>query len=335
VVALALLVSGVGMSEAYESLSDLEAHFLQHGLEPLPGQSTVLLEHGLVGVLPGTPWPGDDKPYVLIVSSPPAKPTSVGVFVDIAREGVDFDGLSLPPLVAATGRHVIVAYLEDPEATGEEILPLAEVAAYVDLSALDGGSLHAFRIRSAASSPGWMRLIEQSNIPLGLDLEIEQAPDLTSHRIARYSAREIPGLQFEADAPSSPGASSVSFVSPAALACLIVAKVAHLKDPPAFERVERTATEKPESKRPYTGTIPGYTADVEGLLLEGVFPGGPAEKAGLQAGDVIVELAGTAIPDVYAYSDALDSLEIDVPVTVIFIRGGERRETTLTPRARE
>ena len=73
---------------------------------------------------------------------------------------------------------------------------------------------------------------------------------------------------------------------------------------------------------------------VKGLLLGGVVGGGPAEQAGLQKGDVIVEIAGQAITNIYDYTYALDLLKIGQPVKVVYMRGAERRETTLTPAAR-
>jgi hypothetical protein len=335
-VAGVFLLSGTGLAEEHENLDELEARFTEQGLEPLPGRTSMIFESGVVGVFPGTPRENDEKPYVLIASSPPAGEASVGALVEHARNGLTYNGLPLPPLLASAGRHVIVAYFEDPGETGDAVVPLDEIAAYIDLSGLSEGHDDTLRIRSAASSPVWLRLIEQSNIPLGLDLTIEEAPNLGSPRVARFAALGIPGLQFEADNASSPRDTSASHVGASALAALIAARAGRLEVPPTFQRVQRGGEERTAaSKRPYTGTIPAYTADVEGLLLDGVLPGGPAEEAGLLAGDVIVELAGTAIPDVYNYSDVLDSLEIDVPVTVVFMREGERRETVLTPRARE
>jgi hypothetical protein len=322
-------------SGTYESLSELADHFVEHGLEPLPGQSSVLVEGGVVGVVPGGGVSENGRPYLLVTASPPAEMETVGVLVDVGTEGVDFNGLPLPPLFGSSGRHVIVAYLEDADWDGAGLLPLDSVAAYVDLSALAGGSGMSAGIDSAASSPVWMRLIEQSNIPLGLDLEIGEAPDLESARATEYSKRQIPGLQFSAGATSLPG-NQASSAGASMLAASIVGKVRRLDEPPLFQRIEReTRGDEPSSKRPYTGTIPAYTAEVEGLLLDGVLPGGPAEEAGLREGDLIVEMAGVTITDVYGYSDALDSLEIDVPVTVVFVRDGERLETSLTPKARE
>ena len=86
--------------------------------------------------------------------------------------------------------------------------------------------------------------------------------------------------------------------------------------------------------RAYTGTIPDYASEVEGLLLGGVMEGGPAAEAGLQAGDVIVEFAGQKIANIYDYTYALDAVKIDEPIEVVYERDGERHTTTLTPRAR-
>ena len=62
--------------------------------------------------------------------------------------------------------------------------------------------------------------------------------------------------------------------------------------------------------RVFTGTIPDYATDVKGLLLGGVIGGGPAEQAGLQKGDVIVEIAGQTIANIYDYTYALEVLKV-------------------------
>ena len=84
----------------------------------------------------------------------------------------------------------------------------------------------------------------------------------------------------------------------------------------------------------FTGTIPDYSTEVKGLLLSGVVGGGPAEEAGLQKGDVIVEIAGQTIANIYDYTYALDVLKIGQPAKVVYMRDGKKAETTLTP-ARE
>jgi serine protease Do len=82
------------------------------------------------------------------------------------------------------------------------------------------------------------------------------------------------------------------------------------------------------------GVIPDYGYAEGGLLLASVRPGGAAAAAGLQAGDVIVELAGMDVADVYAYTEILAGLEADVPVEVTFRRGDETFTVMVTPAAR-
>jgi S1-C subfamily serine protease len=69
-------------------------------------------------------------------------------------------------------------------------------------------------------------------------------------------------------------------------------------------------------------------------MLGGVIGGGPAELAGLTKGDVIVEIAGQSIANIYDYTYALELLRVNQPVKVIYLRNGERREAMLTPVAR-
>ena len=69
--------------------------------------------------------------------------------------------------------------------------------------------------------------------------------------------------------------------------------------------------------------------------MSGVIGGGPAEQAGLKKGDVIVEIGGQTIANIYDYTYALDPLKIGQPVKVAYMRDGKRVETTLTPAARK
>jgi S1-C subfamily serine protease len=83
-----------------------------------------------------------------------------------------------------------------------------------------------------------------------------------------------------------------------------------------------------------TGTIPDYATEVKGLLLSGVVGGGPAEVAGLTKGDIILEIAGQTIANIYDYTYALELLRVNQPVKVVYTRNGEKRETQLTPAGR-
>ena len=105
--------------------------------------------------------------------------------------------------------------------------------------------------------------------------------------------------------------------------------------PASSEREQKSETGGRAGLRLFTGTIPDYASEVKGLLLGGVIGGGPAELAGLTKGDVIIEIAGQSITNIYDYTYALELLKIGQPAKVIYMRGTEKRETTLTPAARK
>lgn len=79
---------------------------------------------------------------------------------------------------------------------------------------------------------------------------------------------------------------------------------------------------------PYFGSIPDMTPRDFGLRVTGVREGSPAEKAGLQAGDVVVEFDGKPVADIYAYTYALRDKKPGDVVKVVVERDGKK--VTLT-----
>jgi len=80
------------------------------------------------------------------------------------------------------------------------------------------------------------------------------------------------------------------------------------------------------------GTIPDYTGAPDnktGMLLAGVRAGGPADSAGLQRGDRVVELLGREIRDIYDLMYVLREAKPGEEGTVVVERGDERIEVTV------
>ena len=82
------------------------------------------------------------------------------------------------------------------------------------------------------------------------------------------------------------------------------------------------------------GTIPDFAYAGTGVRLEGVVAGSAAERGGLLAGDVLVELNGQPIADLRAYSDALKRLSAGDHVRLTYLRGGERKTVEVEAAAR-
>jgi hypothetical protein len=82
------------------------------------------------------------------------------------------------------------------------------------------------------------------------------------------------------------------------------------------------------------GVIPEYSFPGPGLKVASVRPGGPADAAGVSAGDVLLELADRKIDDVYGYTAVLSDLEAGVSYPLVYEHEGELHNVTVEPAAR-
>lgn len=199
-------------------------------------------------------------------------------------------------------------------------------------------------VQGVGSSSLWLGLLEHANAPIGLPIVTQHDSYLPTDATALY-LKEVPILNAftgahadyhtprdTADKLNYHGAEKT-----ARLFAAITAALAVRSEAPDYRRMEKPAsTVGRVGLRAYLGTIPDYAqTDVVGVKLSGVAKGGPAEKAGLQSGDIIVALAGKKIENIYDYTYALDGVKIGSPVEVLVQRGALRVTLTITPGTRE
>ncbi|MFQ5657191.1 MAG: M28 family peptidase, partial [Candidatus Methylomirabilales bacterium] len=85
----------------------------------------------------------------------------------------------------------------------------------------------------------------------------------------------------------------------------------------------------------YFGSIPDFgPGDGQGVRLMGVRPGSPAEKAGLQSEDVLVKMGGVRIKNLRDLLYILRSKRAGDTVEVVFLRNGQKLQSTTTLRRR-
>ncbi|MFN0156699.1 MAG: M28 family peptidase, partial [Bacteroidota bacterium] len=70
------------------------------------------------------------------------------------------------------------------------------------------------------------------------------------------------------------------------------------------------------------GVVPDYGETSDGMKIGGLRPNGPAEKAGLKPGDVIVKMSGKNVLNIYDYMGILGELKAGDEVEVIVKRDG-------------
>ena len=223
-------------------------------------------------------------------------------------------------------------------------VPLDQLAAYLNFDMVGRMQDNKLTVQAVGTSPAWGKIIEQANVLAGFDLQLQADPYQPTD-VANFNAASVPCLTFFTGVHAdyhrpTDTADKIDYEDldrVADFAVVIVSRVESGQAAPEFTKVDQVL--QPGGGRAgvrvFTGTIPDYSSDAKGLLLSGVIGGGPAEQAGLQKGDVIVEIAGQTIANIYDYTYALDVLKIGQPAKVVYVRNGERKETMLTPAARK
>lgn len=222
-------------------------------------------------------------------------------------------------------------------------VPLDQMAAYLNFDMVGRVSDNKLTVQATGTSAMWPKLLEQANVAAGFDLVLQEDPyqptDVGSFNSASVACLTFfTGAHQEYHKPSdtSDKINYEDLDRVAGFATAIVKRLLDTDQVPQFTKVEqKTDTGGRAGLRLFTGTIPDYASDVKGLLLGGVIGGGPAEQAGLTKGDVIIEIAGQSITNIYDYTYALELLKIGQPAKVVYMRAGERKETMLTPAARK
>jgi Zn-dependent M28 family amino/carboxypeptidase len=221
-------------------------------------------------------------------------------------------------------------------------LPIDQFAAYFNFDMVGRMQNNRLVVQATGTSPVWGRLLERANVAAGFDLVVQPDPyqptDVTNfNQVGVASLAFFTGSHVDYHKPSDT-ADKVNYEDLdriVAMATSLARTVANADEAPLFTKVEQPASRGSlAGVRVTTGTIPDYATEVKGLLLSGVVGGGPADQAGLTKGDIIVEIAGKTIANIYDYTYALELLRVNQPVKVVYVRNGEKRETQLTPAAR-
>ncbi|HEV7993607.1 MAG TPA: M28 family peptidase [Gemmatimonadaceae bacterium] len=323
------------------------------------GHPEGLLTQNVVAVVPGRD-PALANEYVVLgahfdhLGRSPASALDPGAGSAI-RNGADDNAsgtaalLELARLFAAHPgrRSIVIAHF-----SGEELgllgsqwfvehppVPLGDVAAMVNfdmVGRLRGDKLIVYGVGTANELPA---LLDSANVEPKLALsEVKDGFGPSDH--SSFYAKGIPVLHFFTDLHedyhratddvekiNAPGEARV-----VALAERVVRAIADRPSKLAVVRVAGAAmSPRREGSNVYLGTIPDMSAgEVPGLKLTGVRAGSPADKGGLQEGDVVVGLGGKEVKDLYSYSDALYAHQPGEEVEIAYLRGGARHTTRVT-----
>jgi len=219
------------------------------------------------------------------------------------------------------------------------------VSAYINMDMIgrltNDGKTRPLAVQGVGSSSDWRPLIEQIQSPIGLSLSDD--PYLPTDAMSFYVA-EVPVLSFFSGVHSdyhTPRDTSdkidyQGLVGTLSVVGAIAEKLAWDGRQPKYLKVTRDVQQNRRGFRIFLGTVPDYAdPDIKGVKLSGVIKGGPAEKAGIRTGDIIVKLASYDIRTIHDYVYSLDTMKPGEETSVIVVRDGKQEELKIVPQARD
>lgn len=224
-------------------------------------------------------------------------------------------------------------------------VPLKNVIAYMNFDMVGRLRENNLIAEGIGSSNTWSRLIEKANVKAGFQVKLLHDPyqptDVTS-----FYPKGIPVIHFftgvhedynrPTDDPATlnyDGMVRIAEFSRSIASDLI--KNAERPDYVKTTLPEAQGTEKVTRKASW-GTVPDFSAETkEGVKISTVKKDGPADKAGMKAGDIVVEIAGNKITNLYDYNYLMDIAGFGKPVEVAVLRNGKREKLTIVPVARK
>jgi hypothetical protein len=117
------------------------------------------------------------------------------------------------------------------------------------------------------------------------------------------------------------------------LAEKVIDNLAAVKERPEYVKVAEPFPKNKGStvKIPRIGIMPNYAEDQEGVLVGGVADSGPAAKAGIKIGDLIVEVAGKPVANLNTYMVLMGQQQRGQPLEIGIVRDGKKMKLKVIP----
>jgi aminopeptidase YwaD len=190
-------------------------------------------------------------------------------------------------------------------------------------------------INGAGTSPRWKTLLD-SCIVDGIKIKTTESGVGPSDHTSFY-LQDIPSLHFFSGTHSdyhkpSDDEDKVNYDGAVSITRIIMNVVAGIHDSGklVFTKTQDSNSDDAPKFKVTLGIIPDYAYSGEGVRADGVSEGKPAFKAGLKAGDVIVELGEYKISDMMQYMKALGKFKKGEATKVKVKRGNEMLELPIT-----
>lgn len=212
-------------------------------------------------------------------------------------------------------------------------LSLDEVAFMINLDMIGHMENRSFTINGVGTSPQWLPNIEAVACDSFSYTTTESGIGPSDH--TSFYLNKIPAIHLFTGAhehyhkPSD----DVEIINPEGIVYLVDFMV-DLVDALADDTITFTETKAEESRRApkfsvTLGVMPDYSFAGPGMRIDGVIDDRPAQAAGMQKGDIVLQLGDISIDGMQGYMRALAAFKKGDRVRAIVVRDGEQLELTV------
>jgi hypothetical protein len=210
--------------------------------------------------------------------------------------------------------------------------PLAKAVAMLNMDMIGRIKDNKVYIGGVGTGSTFKALLEQAQKDTPFKIEYS-AGGYSSSDHTSFVTKKIPVLFFFSGLHSDyhkPSDTWAKINAPSAARLLdmvarVAVQLANAPEAPAFQVV---AEDKPPAGGgggygPYFGSIPDFGQTENGVKFSDVKPNSPAAKAGLKAGDILIQFGEKPIKNLYDFTDALRRSKVGDVVEVKVLRDGQ------------
>lgn len=184
-------------------------------------------------------------------------------------------------------------------------------------------------INGAGTSPEWNKAFAQINID-GMKIKTSESGLGPSDHTSFY-LKDIPVLHFFSGTHSDyhkpeDDAEKINYKGQKDIMDFMLQLIGLLNDKGKIQFTKTVDSNNEEAPRfkVTLGVVPDYAFDGNGMRVDGVSDGKAAQKAGMKAGDIVIQLGDHKVSDMMSYMKALSKFTKGDKTNVTFKRGDEQ-----------
>jgi hypothetical protein len=223
--------------------------------------------------------------------------------------------------------------------TGHPLLPLDNAVTMLNMDMIGRIRSGKVYVNGAGTGSTLSKLVDSVKAPDSLKIELSDATGYGGSDHMSFTVKQVPVLFFFSGLHGDyhkPGDTWDKIDAPQAAKLLgyvaqIATRLANDSERPTFQRVTEPKAPSGSSSSssgygPNFGSIPDFDEPPKGVRFADVRDGTPAAKAGLKAGDILIEFDGKDIGNLYDFTYALQAHKPGDEVLVKVLRGSQTIE---------